>query len=157
MILSQIPGKDKSLGYKEMVQDYSREEKRVWEDFRHGLFFGSQEYCKKVKSKYMGDKEPDVEVSQKRLFLREEDLNTVLGRAAAAMECDISALINPRRINGPEKDKRDILIYLLWNTGLYRNNEIAKIFNLNYSSVSKAEYQGKCNNPYSLQTIYKND
>ncbi|WP_347273038.1 transposase [Candidatus Kuenenia sp.] len=122
---------------KEMVQDYSREEKRVWEDFRHGLFFGSQEYCKKVKSKYMGDKEPDVEVPQKRFFLREEDLNTVLGRAAAAMECDISALINPRRINGQEKDKRDILIYLLWNTGLYRNNEIAKIFNLSYSSVSK--------------------
>ena len=60
-----------------------------------------------------------------------------MGRVASAMECNIRALINPRRISGLDKDKRDIMIYLLWNTGLYRNNEIAKIFNLGYSSVSK--------------------
>jgi hypothetical protein len=30
-----------------------------------------------------------------------------------------------------------MLILLLWNTGLYRNYEIAKIFNISYSSASK--------------------
>ena len=86
------------------------------------------------KVKIRGKKET---LYQKRLFLREEDLNTALGRAASAMECNIGALINPKRLSGLDKDKRDILIYLLWNTGLYRSNEIAKIFNLSYSSVSK--------------------
>lgn len=52
-----------------MVQDYSREEHRIWEDFRYGLFFGSKEYCNQVKSKYVTTKEPDVEIPQKRLFL----------------------------------------------------------------------------------------
>ncbi|MCP4252845.1 MAG: transposase [Candidatus Scalindua sp.] len=40
VLFSQISGKDKSRGYKEIVQDYSKEEKRVWEDLRHGLLFG---------------------------------------------------------------------------------------------------------------------
>ncbi|MDR4510069.1 MAG: transposase [Candidatus Brocadiaceae bacterium] len=138
VLLSQIPGKDKNRGYRELVQDYSREEKRIWEDFRYGLLFGSKEYCNQIRSKYLTKKEPDVEIPQKRLFLREEDVNVVLERTASAMGCNISALINPKRIrSGLEKDKRDILIYVLWNTGLYRNNEIAKIFNLSYSSVSK--------------------
>jgi len=32
---------------------------------------------------------------------------------------------------------RNILILLLWNTCLYRDYEIAKIFNMSYSSFSK--------------------
>ncbi len=137
VLLAQIPGRDKSRGYKEMVQDYSKEEKRIWEDLRHGLLFGSKEYCDHIKSKYISKKKPDVEIPQKRLILREGDLNTTIRKAASALECNISSLINPKRISGLDKDKRDILIYLLWNTGLYRNYEIAKIFNISYSSVSK--------------------
>ena len=58
------------------------------------------------KVKIRGKKET---LYQKRLFLREEDLNTALGRAASAMECNIGALINPKRLSGLDKDKRDIL------------------------------------------------
>ena len=58
MLLSQIPGKDKNRGYKETVQDYSREENRIWEDFRYGLFFGSKGYCNQIKSKYVVKKKP---------------------------------------------------------------------------------------------------
>ncbi|MGR3293989.1 MAG: hypothetical protein ACUZ9M_08270 [Candidatus Scalindua sp.] len=120
-----------------MVQDYSKEEKGIWEDLRHGLLFGSKEYCDHIKSKYISKKKPDVEIPQKRLILRDGDLNTTIRKAASALECNASSLINPKRISGLDKDKRDILIYLLWNTGLYRNYEIAKIFNISYSSVSK--------------------
>lgn len=45
VLFSQIPGKDKNREYKEIVQNYSKEEKRIWEDFRHGSLFGSKEYC----------------------------------------------------------------------------------------------------------------
>jgi DNA-binding CsgD family transcriptional regulator len=70
-------------------------------------------------------------------MLREEDLNTTIRKAASVLECNISSLINSKRITGLDKNKRDMLILLLWNTGLYRNYEIAKIFNISYSSASK--------------------
>lgn len=137
VLLSQITEKDKNRGYKEIVQDYSKEGKRVWEDLRHGSLFGSKEYCDYIKPKYISKEKPDIEIPQKRLIIREEDLNTTIGKTASALECNISNLISPKRISGLDKVKRDILMLLLWNTGLYRNYEIAKIFNISYSSVSK--------------------
>ncbi|WP_162532272.1 hypothetical protein [Candidatus Scalindua japonica] len=44
VFLSQIPGKDKNRGYKEIVQNFFKEEKGIWEDVGHGLLFGSKEY-----------------------------------------------------------------------------------------------------------------
>ena len=38
-ILSHFDTKDKNRAYRDMVQGYSREEKRLWEDFRHSLFW----------------------------------------------------------------------------------------------------------------------
>ncbi|NUO07560.1 MAG: hypothetical protein HUU08_02605, partial [Candidatus Brocadia sp.] len=43
-ILSRFDAKDKNTAYREMVQSYSREEKRLWENFRHGLFLGSEQF-----------------------------------------------------------------------------------------------------------------
>ncbi len=82
-------------------------------------------------------RKPDVEIPQKRMIFREEDLNTTVRKAAPALECDINSLINAKRVSGLDKDKRDLLILILWKTGLYRNYEIAKILNISYSSVSK--------------------
>lgn len=53
-----------------MVQRYSREEQRIWEDFRHGLFWGSQKFIDRIKLKYLSGK-PDVEIPQKRHVLRD--------------------------------------------------------------------------------------
>lgn len=124
---------------------------------RHGSLFGSKEYCEHIKSKYLSKKKLDVEIPQKRLVLREDDLNTIIRKAASVMECNISDLINPKRISGLEKEKRDILIYVLWNTGLYRNYEIAKIFNLSYSSVSKqvSNIKRKLRKESQIKRMYK--
>ncbi len=56
-------------------------------------FEWSNEYCDYIKTKYISKKKPDVEIPQKRLVLREEDLNTTIRRAASALECNISSLI----------------------------------------------------------------
>ncbi len=37
---------------------------------------------------------------------------------------------------GPEKDDRDLLVYLLWKTGGYTNEEIGQWFNITYTTVS---------------------
>ncbi len=47
-----------------MVQNYSQEEKRGWEDFRYGLFLGSRNFVERIKSKYLTEN-PDVEIPQK--------------------------------------------------------------------------------------------
>jgi putative transposase len=36
-----------------------------------------------------------------------------------------------------DKDKRDIMIYLLWETGKYTNMRIGNLFGLTYSSISR--------------------
>jgi hypothetical protein len=40
------------------------------------------------------------------------------------------------RVSGAQKEKRDIILYLIWQTGLLTNEKIAAIFDLTYSSVS---------------------
>jgi hypothetical protein len=39
-------------------------------------------------------------------------------------------------VTGIDKENHDLLIYLLWPTGVFTNKRIADIFRLNYSSVS---------------------
>lgn len=91
----------------------------MWEDFQHGLIFGSKEYCDYIKSKYISKKKPDVEIPQKRLVLGKRGLNTTIRKVASILECCISSLISHKRLSGLDKDKLDILI-LLWNTGIMR-------------------------------------
>jgi len=37
------------------VQQYSYEEKSLWEDFRHGMIIGTKEFVDRIRSKYMPD------------------------------------------------------------------------------------------------------
>jgi hypothetical protein len=103
-------------------------------------------------------KKPNVEFPQKHLVLRGEDFNTTLRKATSALECNISSLINPKRISGLDKDKRDILILLLWNTGFYRNYEIAKIFKLLLCFTQAAYWcrMSRCEMKKCTQRIFRN-
>jgi chromosomal replication initiation ATPase DnaA len=40
------------------------------------------------------------------------------------------------RVSGPQNEKRDLIVYLIWQTGLLTNEKIGAIFDLTYSSVS---------------------
>ncbi|NUO07721.1 MAG: transposase [Candidatus Brocadia sp.] len=135
-ILSRFDAKDKNKAYREMVQSYSREEKRLWEDFRHGLFLGSEQFIERIKSRYLSEK-PDVEIPQKRQVLRDTDPETILKKAARALKCNISDFLPSARISNSHKLNRDMLIYLLWSTGWYTNKEIGELFGLGYSSISR--------------------
>jgi len=44
LILSQFTGKDKHKAYREKVQGYAREEKRLLEDVQCGMFLGTEEF-----------------------------------------------------------------------------------------------------------------
>ena len=135
-ILSRFDAKDKNTAYREMVQSYSREEKRLWENFRHGLFLGSEQFVKRIKSRYLSEK-PDVEIPQKRQVLRDADPEAILKKAARVLKCNISDFLPSARISNSHKPNRDMLIYLLWSTGWHTNKEIGELFGLGYSSISR--------------------
>ena len=135
-ILSRFDTKDKHKAYREMVQGYSREEKRIWEDFRHGLFFGSQKFVDRIRSNYLSEK-PDVEIPQKRHVLRDINPKTILEKAARVLQCNINDFLQSARISDSDKLNRDLLIYLLWSTGWYNNQEVGNLFGLGYSSISR--------------------
>ena len=135
-ILSHFDTKDKNTAYREMVQRYSREEKRIWEDFRQGLFWGSQKFIDRIKSNYLSEK-PDVEVPQKRHVLRDTDPKTILEKAAKVLKCNTNDFLQSSKVSDSNKLNRDLLIYLLWSTGWYNNQEIGNLFGLGYSTISR--------------------
>ncbi|MBW1824790.1 MAG: transposase [Deltaproteobacteria bacterium] len=139
LILSQYKGikKERYKAYRQKVQQYSKEEKSIWEDFRHGLFFGTQEFISEMRKKYSPEK-PHKEKPQQRDVKRSKNIIEQLELAAEVIGADIEKYRESRRLSGEDKTKRDLLINMLWEMGIYKNDEIGSIFNVSYSSVSKS-------------------
>jgi hypothetical protein len=135
MILSQFMHENKHKQYREKVQKYSEEEKRLWEDFRHGLFIGSKRFVTRLRKQHMPTK-PDKEISAHRQSAASLDPGNISDRAARLLGCNIAKLKKLSRVSGSQKEKRDIIIFLIWQTGLLTNEKIGAIFDLTYSSVS---------------------
>jgi len=101
---------EKHRAYREMVQCYSQEEEKIWEDFCHGLFLGSQKFVDSVKSKYITGT-PAAEIPQKRKILRPANPENILKRATSILKCDINDLLGSSRISGKKKEQRDLLVF----------------------------------------------
>ena len=99
-------------------------------------FLGSQEFVDRIKSKYLSEK-PDVEIPKKRQVLRDTTPKTILEKAAKILKCNTNDFFFFFRICHSDKLNRDLLIYILWNTGWYNNKEIGNLFGLGYSSISR--------------------
>jgi putative transposase len=136
LIFSQFSQKDKYKAYREMVQSYSGEEKKTYEDFRHGLILGSRAFVDRIRSTFLTER-PDIELPQQKKVSKDRDIREVTEKAADYLGCDIDDFKVSLRIGRDEKENRDLLIYLLWEKGLYKANEIGELFGLSYSSISK--------------------
>ena len=77
LILSQFEHEDAHKQYREKVQKYSQEEKRLWEDFRHGLFLGSKGFVTGLRKQHMPEKAVKSRLAKEHKF-RDfiEDLNS---------------------------------------------------------------------------------
>ncbi len=80
---------------------------------------------------------PDVEVPQKRQVLKDTNPEKILKIAAKVLKCDTTSFLKSSRIRDSDKLNRDLLIYLLWSTGWYNNQEIGDLVGLGYSSISR--------------------
>jgi len=135
-ILSQVSGADCHKAYRSKVQHYSDEEGSFWEDVKHGLIYGSQDFVADLKARFLEDKK-DVELPQRNSLFREFDPDLLLNIASKILGFNLVAARNARKIGTGEKDKRDLLIYLLWKTGRFSNREIGASFGLTYSAISQ--------------------
>ena len=138
LIFSFFDGDHKNQieAYRKKVQFYSHEESRLWEDFRHGLFLGTREFVERMKRAHLPETR-HKEHPQQRDMVRSTDPRIIIEKAAVIIGCDLHELIEPGRVYGTKKSNRDLLIYLIWEYGVYTNEEIGKLFHVTYSSVSK--------------------
>jgi len=136
LILSQIHGKNKHRQYREKSQKNSDENRRIWEDVRHGFLFGSRKFVKKIKDRYMVS-EPDPAIPQQKSIIKDSDPVNVLIKASKILQCDLGRIKNSPRVKEADKLNRDILLYLLWQEGKYTNIQIGTLLGLTHSAVSR--------------------
>lgn len=135
-ILAQLSGKDKHRAYRTKVQHYSDEENRVWEDVKHGLVYGSQDFVSDIKARFLSNTEKK-DLPQYNSMFRDCDPDNLLKNASAILGFDLVAARMAKKIGPLEKDHRDLLIYFLWEPGRLSNREIGDYFGLTYSAVSR--------------------
>jgi REP element-mobilizing transposase RayT len=155
LILSQFKSKDRHKRYREKVQKYAKEEKRLWEDFRHGLFLGSKSFVERIRKQHLPS-ETETAIPQQTQTARPPDPVGMLRMAERALKCDVQRFVQAGRVSGPEKDKRDLMIYLLWKTGSFSNDQIGRLFGVSYSAISHAVRSLKAklrDNPQLLKTF----
>jgi REP element-mobilizing transposase RayT len=137
VILTQFMNvKDQHHAYRENMQKYSKEEQRVWEDLRHGIFVGTEKFVKKIKKRYLPDI-PHAELPSQKQVIRDVNIETVILKAAGLLKCDMNLFRESSRISKSVKVDRDLLIYVSWQLGVATNQEIGEKFGLSYSAVSQ--------------------
>ncbi|MDA3896320.1 MAG: hypothetical protein PF482_09250 [Desulfobacteraceae bacterium] len=77
------------------------------------------------------------EQPQQRDIFRSEDPRIIIKKAVAILDCDPDEFIASGRVYGMKKTNRDLLMYLIWEYGVYINEEIGNLFHVTYSSVSR--------------------
>ena len=136
LILSQFNVEDKQQAYREKVQRYAEEEESTRENLRHGMFFGSKQFVNHIREKHLSE-EPHAEIPQQKQVKKRRNPQIIINQAAKILGCRLNKFRQSSRIAESDKDDRDLLIYLLWQSGLHPNQKIGQIFGISYSAVSK--------------------
>jgi REP element-mobilizing transposase RayT len=137
LILSQFNGEDRYKSYREKAQGYAKEEKRLWEDLRHGLFLGSKSFVQKIRKEFL-PAEPEPAITQQTQLAKRYDPISILHKAERILKCDVKRFLQAGRVSGAEKETRDLMIYLIWKAGVLTNDQIGQLFGVSFSAVSHA-------------------
>jgi putative transposase len=135
LILSYFGGRGGHKAYREKVQEYAGEEGRLWEDFRHGVILGSAGFVERIRLS-RGGAAPDKEIPQQKKVQGSVDLMGAAKHAWALLGREMNGFAPGRRVRGGLKEDRDVVLYALWEMGVFRNEEIGQVFGISYSAVS---------------------
>jgi len=137
LILSQFLNvSDRNLAYRGAAQKYAKEEQRTWEDLRHGIFLGTKKFVQKIKKRYLPDI-PNGEIARQTQVSKSIDSEALLIQAAEILNCNLEHFRKAARVSQSDILDRDMLIYLMWQSGQLTNLQIAEKFGLTYSAVSR--------------------
>jgi putative transposase len=156
LILSQFLNvADRHLAYRGAAQKYAKEEQQIWEDLRHGIFLGTKKFVQKIKERYLPDI-PDGEIPQQRQVSKIINAEDLLNQAAEILNCKLDYFQKAARVSQSEIQNRDLLIYLMWQSGQLTNRQIAEKFGLTYSAVSRrvGVFKGSLSNSTKLQNKF---
>jgi REP element-mobilizing transposase RayT len=137
LLLSQfVNAADPHLAYRQAAQAYSKEEERLWEDFRHGFILGSQNFVEAIKKRYL-PAVPHKEMPQQRKVARGLDPERLLEKAASFLGADLKRMKNSRKVPAQLVLDRDLMLYLVWQQGHQTNQQVGELFGLTHSAVSR--------------------
>ncbi|MCP4725694.1 MAG: hypothetical protein GY863_11690 [bacterium] len=137
LILSYYSRRRRNEEYRRQVQEYAKEEKIIWEDVSYGLFMGSREYIENMSQRFLEKKDYDKEIPQQKQIIQTVGFEKKIRNAAEVLGFKMETVRERGRVREEEKEGRDILLYLLWESGIYTNKEIGAMFRLSYSAVSR--------------------
>jgi putative transposase len=136
-IFSQLSGEDRHKAYRIKVRQYAEEQGSIWEDIKHGLIYGGRNFIEDIKARFLSD-QLNAELPQQRHLLRTDDPRQLIRKAAILLDFDLESIHGRKRLRSPDqKEKRDILMYLLWKTGQFSNQTLGSMLGVSYSAVSK--------------------
>jgi putative transposase len=156
MILSQFANaQDRHRAYRKAAQKYAREEQRLWEDLRHGIFLGTRKFAAKIKQQHLTGA-PHQEIPSQKRLAGDADPEVLFLRAAEILNCDPGQFLKAARVSKAHKADRDLLIYLLWQSGRLTNRQIGEKFGLTYPAVSQrvSIFKDLLRNSQALQNKY---
>ncbi len=156
LILSRLgPDKSGRKEYRAKVQRYADKKKSIWEDVKHGIFFGSQAFVDRIKKDYLSG-EPQADMPGHQKFFEDRDLGDIIDTASVILKIDIQKLRSSRRILNADIFSRDMLVYHLWQSGRFRNSEIGSQIGLTISSVSRraGNFQSRLDRDKKARTTY---
>lgn len=130
--MSSFSGREE---YREKVQNYAGEEDHVWENLRHGLLLGSEKFLDQIRS-VRARMTLNKEIPQQRRVMASIDAMSLAKKGAAILGRDMEEYCGGSRLRGQAKMDRDAMVYALWETGLFKNEEIGQLFGISYSAVS---------------------
>jgi hypothetical protein len=156
VIWSYFKGADKHKQYREKVQKYAKEEKRLLEDIHHGMILGAKNFVNKIRKQFLPDI-PHNALPQQKQLAKDIKLDDVLKKSAKIVKIDLDKCIQAKRLHGTDKHKRDLLVYLLWNKGLMTNEELGRLFDISHSAVSHSvkRFKEKMINDKKVKTQFE--
>jgi len=120
-------------------QSYFRKDTNLLKDLRYGLYLGSEEFSEDCIDRVV--KERHREKPQYRLLLKKKNLGVlaleILKRLGERTPDKILGFRKKHSLN------RDLAIYVLYQRGVYRNEEIGDVFGIGYTAVSEATKRGR--------------
>ena len=79
---------------------------------------------------------PHNDLPQQKQLAKDIKADDLLKSAAQILQIDINKYVQAKRLHGIDKQKRDLVVYFLWNKGLMTNEKLGQLFGMSFSAIS---------------------